>query len=217
MEPYDDGGTATLEPTEAMLIERLRDGDERAFETLVGRHGPSMLRLARTFCGSRAVAEEVVQETWMVVFTGIDRFEGRSSVSTWLLRILVNRAKTRGARERRMVPMSAFADADGRYDAVPVDRFVTDDVRGAGDWAPTPRVWDRPADRMVGLETRAMLRDAMEDLTDSQRAVVGLRDVEGLATDEVAELLDLTPGHVRVLLHRGRGKLCRALAEYVEA
>jgi RNA polymerase sigma-70 factor, ECF subfamily len=200
-----------------MLVEALREGDERAFEIVVDRHGASMLRLARTFCGSRAVAEEVVQETWMVVLTGIDRFEGRSSLSTWLLRILVNRAKSRGARERRMVPMSALADPDDESETVPADRFLTDDRRWPGHWASAPRPWNRPADRLLGLEAREVLRDAMGDLTDPQRVVVGLRDVEGFETDEVAELLDLTPGHVRVLLHRGRGKLRSALAEYVEA
>ena len=209
--------TATLAPTEARLVEALRDCDERAFETLVGRHGASMLRLARTFCGSWAVAEEVVQETWMVVLTGIDRFEGRSSLSTWLLRILVNRAKTRGARERSTFPLSALADADSKSESVPIDRFLTDDHRWAGQWAAAPRAWDRPADRLLALEAREALRDAMEHLTDPQQVVVGLHDVDGFETDEVAELLDLTPGHVRVLLHRGRGKLRHALAEYVAA
>jgi RNA polymerase sigma-70 factor, ECF subfamily len=208
--------TATLAlTTEEALVEALREGDERAFETLVDRHGASMLRLARTFCGSRAVAEEVVQETWMVVYTGIDRFEGRSSLSTWLLRILVNRAKTRGARERRMVPLSAFEDADQDTETLPADRFLANGTACAGQWAAAPRPWDRPSDRLLGLEAREVLRGAMEDLTQSQRVVVGLRDVDGLETDEVAEMLGTNPGHVRVLLHRGRAKLRDALEDYV--
>lgn len=209
--------SATLEITDDALLEGLREGDERAFEILVDRHGASMLRLARTFCGSRAVAEEVVQETWMAVFTGIDRFEGRSSLSTWLLRILVNRAKTRGVRERRMVPMSAFEEDDHEADTVPADRFLGDGETRAGHWAAPPRPWERPADRLLGLEARDVLRDAMGDLSEGQRAVVALRDVEGLETDEVAELLGLSTGHVRVLLHRGRAKLRDRLSEYVAA
>ena len=209
--------TATLEITEEALVEALRAGDERAFEILVDRHGASMLRLAQTFCASRAVAEEVVQETWMAVFTGIARFEGRSSLSTWLLRILVNRAKTRGVRERRMVPMSVFEEEDHETDVVPADRFLADDHAWAGHWSAPPRPWERPTERLLGLEARDVLRDAMEDLTAPQRTVVALRDVEGFETDEIADMLGLKTGHVRVLLHRGRAKLRERLGDYVAA
>jgi RNA polymerase sigma-70 factor (ECF subfamily) len=207
---------ATGERADARLVAALRAGDEAAFAALVDRYGPAMLRLARTFCATDAVAQEVVQESWMAVVTGIHRFEGRSSVATWLFRIVANRGRTRGTRERRTVPFSAFERSEGDEAAVPADRFLGADSEWPDHWATPPRPWQRPADRLLGLEAREQLRAAMAQLPETQRLVVALRDVEGLETEEVAEALDITTGNARVLLHRGRSKLRAALAGYVE-
>jgi RNA polymerase sigma-70 factor (ECF subfamily) len=209
--------STALELDDRALLAGLRAGDERAFAALIDRHGAAMLRLARSFCRSAAVAEEVVQETWMAVVAGVERFEERSSLATWLMRILVNRAKTRGARERRMVPLSAFEEPGEADAAVPADRFVRDGSPRAGQWARVPRPWDQPADRLLGLEAREVLRRALVSLPRQQRTVVALRDVEGFDTEEVAEMLGLTPGNVRVVLHRARARLRQALEDYVEA
>jgi len=197
---------------EHSLVQSLAAGDERAFNELVGRHHRSLVRLARNFVRSEAIADEVVQDTWCAVITGIQRFEGRSSLKTWIYSICVNKARTRGERERRMTPFSAFEVEDEDGHAIPVeDRFSPD-----GHWAAPPRPWEDPERRTVSLELRGELRSALADLPERQRLVVTLRDVEGLTSDEVCELLDLTPGNERVLLHRGRARLRDALAEAVE-
>ena len=210
--------TATLVPaTDAQLADALRAGDEAAFEVLIDRHGAAMLRLARSYCRSEAVAQEVVQETWLAVLTAVHRFEGRASLSTWLFQILSNRARTRGAREARTIPLSAFETPEAECGTVAADRFLADDHhRWPGHWAAPPCRWELPPDRLLSLEARGRLRAALEELPESQRLVVALRDVEGLDTDEVAETLELTPGNVRVLLHRGRAKLRQALEDYVD-
>src|SRR4051794_28336474 len=158
-----------MPPTELLsrkpsLLARLREGDERAFADLVHRHHAAMLRLARTFVPSDAVAEEVVQETWLAVLDRLDRFEGRSSLKTWIFRILVNRARTRGARERRTVPFAALAGSDP--DADPLEERLA----GA-------RPWDDPERRLCSLESRSALREALAALPPRQRVVVSLRDV----------------------------------------
>lgn len=159
---------------------------------------------------SSAVAEEVVQETWVAVLTGVERFEGRSSLKTWLFRILTNKAKTRGQRESRTLPFSAFA-ADGDEDAtaVPVERFA----RG-GAWATPPR--GVPEERLLAGETRARVRDAIATLPSNQRAVITLRDVEGLSAEEACNVLGVTETNQRVLLHRARAKVRAALERYLE-
>lgn len=184
------------------LLERLRAGDEAAFVTLVGRHHDSMLRLARTFVNSHAVAEEVVQETWLGVLRGIDRFEGRSSLRTWLLAILVNRARSAGVREARSVPAS-----DGAVAAVDASRF---DASGA--WSSPPEHWTEQVEQRIGAAAlREEILAALTQMPERQRAVVMLRDVDDLRSDEVCEILALTPANERVLLHRGRSRLRQAL------
>ncbi len=159
---------------------------------------------------SRAVAEEVVQETWLAVLTGVDRFEGRSSLKTWLFRILANKAKTRGQREARIVPFSALAvDGDEDQTAVPVERFA----RG-GAWATPPR--GVPEERLLAAETRARIAEAIAALPQNQRAVITLRDVEGLPAEEACNVLGLSETNQRVLLHRARAKVRAALERYLE-
>jgi len=189
------------------LLARLRDGDEAAFVTLVGRYQGSLLRVARTFVPNDAVAEEVVQDTWMGVVRGIDRFEGRSSFKTWLFRILVNRARTSGVREHRSVPL------DPTEPAVSPDRFD-----GNGAWAEPVAPWEDDADdRLVAASWSPALRAAVDDLPDRQRDVVVLRDVEGLSSADVCQVLGLSEGNQRVLLHRGRSRLRNVLESELRA
>jgi RNA polymerase sigma-70 factor, ECF subfamily len=185
---------------ERELVARLRAGDEQAFITLVSRHHASMVRLAGTFVPPGA-AEEVVQDTWMVVVRGIEHFEGRSSLQTWLMRILVNRARSTGPRERRATPV---ADPEG---AVDPGRF---DASGA--WASPPVPWVEQADdRLVAGAVGPALEAALRQLPTRQRRVVAMRDVDGLTSHEVCDVLDITEGNQRVLLHRGRSHLRAAL------
>ena len=192
------------------MLQRLRDGDEAAFVTLVNRHHDPMLRLARTFVHSHAVAEEVVQETWLGVLRGIDRFEGRSSLRTWLLAILVNRARTVGAREARSIPAS---DSPGFVAAVDASRFDS-----SGAWSSPPEAWvDDLEDRLGAQALREQILAALVQMPERQRAVVMLRDVDGLRGDEVCQVLDLSPANERVLLHRGRSRLRQALEDKIGA
>jgi RNA polymerase sigma-70 factor (ECF subfamily) len=156
------------------------------------------------------VAEEVAQETWVGVLNGLDRFEGRSSLKTWIFRILVNRAKTRGERESRSVPFSSLESGDGEPSVDP-DRFIE-----AGAWASPPRAWEgEPEDRLLAGEARAVIDRAIEQLPTAQRQVITLRDIEGLDADEVVAVLDITDGNQRVLLHRARSKVRQALEDYL--
>ena len=195
-----EGADADLE-----LLKRLQSGDEQAFITLVNRHHDSMLRLAKTFVHSHALAEEIVQDTWVGALRGIDRFEGRSSLRTWLLAILVNRARTTGVREARSVPV---ADTEPAVDA---SRF-----NSAGAWAAPPEQWvEDIEDRLGAAQLGGLIRSTLEQMPERQRAVVMLRDVDGLQSDEVCEVLDLTAANERVLLHRGRSRLRQALEDTV--
>ena len=183
------------------LLAALRAGDEQAFVALVRRHHSAMLRLATGYVPSAAIAEEVVQDTWLAVLRGISGFEGRSTLRTWLLRIVVNRARTAGLRERRTV---AVADPEP---AVDPSRF---DASGA--WASPPERWAQEAqDRLRAAAIAARLRSAMGELPARQREVVTLRDVEGLSSGEVCSVLDISEGNQRVLLHRGRSRLRQVL------
>ena len=203
------------------LVAALRAGDEAAFMALVDELGPSMLRLARQFTPSRAVAEEVVQETWLAVLNGLDRFEGRSSLKTWILRILVNRAKTRGTRERRTVPFAALAAAetDGDFAAVEPERFnPADSARAPGGWAaPLPRWETLPERAAESRETLAAARAAIDELPEMQRTVILLRDVEGWDGPQVSNALDISETNQRVLLHRARSKVRAALERHFAA
>lgn len=193
---------------EAALVEGLRAGDEEAFVTLVNRYHGMLLRLALAYVPSRAVAEEVLQETWQAVIENIDRFEGRSSLKTWIFRILANRARTRGERERRTVPFSSL-DAEGAEEsAVDPARFTAN-----GTWAVPPRRWDpqTPEKLVLRAETRETIEKAIETLPPMQRAVVTLRDVAGWSAEEVCNVLELSETNQRVLLHRARSRLRAAL------
>jgi RNA polymerase sigma-70 factor (ECF subfamily) len=197
---------------ERELLESLRRGDERAFATLVDRHGAAMHRHARLFVRDQGVAEEVVQEAWLAVVRGIERFRGRSSIRTWLFSIVANIARTRGAREARSVPFSAFADEGA---SVPPERFVGPGDRWEGHWATPPEAWGQPERELVSAETRALVAAAIADLPESQRQVISLRDVEGWSAEEVCNVLELSETNQRVLLHRARSKVRRALDEYL--
>jgi RNA polymerase sigma-70 factor (ECF subfamily) len=195
---------------EGDLITRLRAGDERAFELLVRRHHRTMLAVARQYVSTRAVAEEVVQEAWLGVIKGIDRFEGRSSLATWILRILVNIAKTRGAREARSVPYAALAGPD--EPAVEPERFRGPDDQYAGGWWAFPQDWTRlPEQALLQRETLKVVTDAIEALPALQRSVITLRDVQGCGPEDVCDLLDISDGNQRVLLHRARSRVRAAL------
>jgi len=197
---------------ERELLASLRAGDERAFATLVDRHGAAMLRVARLYVRDRAAAEEAVQEAWLGVLRGIERFEGRSSLRTWLLRIVANVARTKGLREARSVPFSALGD-DGP--SVPEERFRGPDDRWAGHWVSPPQDWGRPEQELLSAETRGQLAEAIDALPDAQRRVISLRDVQGWSADEVCNVLGLSETNQRVLLHRARTKVRAALDEYL--
>jgi RNA polymerase sigma-70 factor (ECF subfamily) len=203
--------------SDAGLVRALRAGDEAAFAELVDRYGASMLRLATMYVSSRAVAEEVVQEAWLAVLTGIDRFEERSSLKTWIFRILSNKAKTRAEREGRTVPFSSLGDPDPDEPAVDPDRFVDTGVPGRGPWATPPRALDRiPEERLLAREAKERIVAAIMALPPAQRAVITLRDVDGLSAEEACEVLGLSEGNQRVLLHRARSKVRTEFERYVE-
>jgi RNA polymerase sigma-70 factor, ECF subfamily len=193
------GGSAGGEGAdEAEIIRALRCGDEGAFARLVGEYHGALVRMAMLYVADRTAAEEVAQETWLAVLRGIDRFEGRSSLKTWIFRILTNRAQTRGQRESRTVPFAAL----------PQDRYP-------GGWVSFPRDWDAPEERLLGQEMQGYLRAAIEELPPAQRTVITLRDVRGLGSHEVCNILAISETNQRVLLHRARAKVRRELEGYL--
>jgi RNA polymerase sigma-70 factor (ECF subfamily) len=198
------------------LVERLRAGDEEAFMDLVVRWSPSLMRVARMYVPSNAVAEEVVQETWLAAISGLDRFEQRASLKTWLFHILANKAKSRGVRERRTVPFATLARSGDDEPSVPPDRFQQGGDTWPGHWATPPRPWEDPERRLQSLEARDRLRAAIGALPEVQQTVLTLRDVEGLDAEEVCSLLDLTDGNQRVILHRARARVRAELERYFE-
>jgi RNA polymerase sigma-70 factor (ECF subfamily) len=205
----------TLPREDAQLVDALRAGEEDAFRELARMHHASLLRVAQIYVPSRAVAEEVVQETWLAVLEGIDRFEGRSSLKTWIFRILANRAKTRAERERRTIPFSALQPDRVPEPALDPERFRdSEDGRWPGHWSTPPQPW--PEDKLLAAETREKLAQAIEGLPASQRAVISLRDLEGWSAEEVCNALDLSETNQRVLLHRARSKVRNALEEYLQ-
>ncbi|HUJ40397.1 MAG TPA: sigma-70 family RNA polymerase sigma factor [Candidatus Acidoferrales bacterium] len=210
----EQGSQGTGSADEARLLEGLRQGDEDAFLTLVKRYQPLLKRVARMYVRSDAVAEEVVQETWLGVFQGIERFEGRASLKTWVVRILMNRARSRGERESRMIPFSALVgdETGGSDPAVALERFQDAAGEYPGHWAaPLPRWGENPEQWVCSLETLEYLRGAIQGLPNAQRMVVTLRDEQEWTAEEVCEALGITEANQRVLLHRGRSKLRRAL------
>jgi RNA polymerase sigma-70 factor (ECF subfamily) len=201
---------------EAQLIEALRKGDEEAFRELVREYQPSLVRVARIYVPTQAAAEDVAAETWLGVLKGLDRFEGRSSLRTWIFRILTNIAKTRAVRDGRTLPFSALQEP-GRVPeaAVDADRFLDPEhPRWPGHWAVKPEAW--PEDALLAGETRERLAEAIEALPATQRAVISLRDIEGWSSEEVRNALDLSETNQRVLLHRARSKVRAALESYLK-
>jgi RNA polymerase sigma-70 factor (ECF subfamily) len=202
------------------LVEALRRGDEQAFATLVDTHQASLRRVARLYLDNSAVVDEVVQDTWLGVIQGLWAFEGRSSLKTWIFRILVNRARTRAVRERRTVPFASLGsgDLEDAEAAVNPDRFLpADHPTDPGHWAWASRdLESSPERRLEAQETGGRLRAAIEALPSNQRLALCLRDVEGWSSDEVCNALGLRETNLRVLLHRARTKVRAALAPYLE-
>jgi RNA polymerase sigma-70 factor (ECF subfamily) len=214
-----DSTDPAVSADEAALVAALRRGDEAAFVRLVEALHGSMLRVAMIHVGDRSTAEEVVQDAWLGVLRQLDRFEGRSSLKTWVLRIVSNRAKTRAVRERRTVPFSALPGGDLQADepAVDPDRFLPAGHRWAGHWASPPASWrEVPEDLLLSQETLTEVDRAIATLPAAQRAVLVLRDVEGLTAAEACQLLGLTEGNQRVLLHRARSKVRATLEPYLD-
>ena len=207
-------GVAEAE-ADASLVEALRAGDEEAFRELVREYQPSLVRVARIYVSNQTTAEEVAQETWLGVLKGLDRFEGRSSLRTWIFRILTNIAKTRAKRDGRTLPFSALDPGRVPEAAVDADRFLDPEhARWPGHWAVPPDTW--PEDALLATETRERLEEAIEALPASQRAVISLRDIEGWSSEEVRNALDLSETNQRVLLHRARSKVRAALESYLQ-
>jgi RNA polymerase sigma-70 factor, ECF subfamily len=204
---------STLELRE---LDALRSGDEEAFMAVVRRHQAAMVRVAQIYVSRRDVAEEVVQEAWVGVLRGLDRFEGRSTFKTWLFRIVTNLAKTRAVREGRTIPFSALRTPEGVPEpAVEPERFrPPGDPSWPGHWATKPSEW--PEGRLLETESLARIREAIDALPASQRAVISLRDIEGWSAEEVCNALELSETNQRVLLHRARSKVRRALEHYLD-
>ncbi len=201
------------------LIEQLRSGNEAAFVALIDRYATAMLRLAMVYVTAGAVAEEVVQETWLAVLEGLNRFEGRSSLKTWMFRILTNCAKTRAQREGRSIPLSSLSDMDTDYPeyAVDPDRFLPADHQWSGHWVSFPANWeDMPEDRTLSQEIRACIDRAIEALPPNQRQVITLRDIEAWKAEETCAFLSISEVNQRVLLHRARSKVRGVLEKYFE-
>ena len=200
-----------------VLVAALRARDEDAFAWLLDRYSGSLRRLARAHVSNDAAADEVVSEAWLAVITGIDRFEQRSSLKTWIFRILMNIARTRGTRDKRSVPFSSLGPEDDDGPTIAADRFQGPDGRYPGHWSAFPTRWhDQPEIRSVAHETLGVVRDALDMLPPAQQEVVRLRDLEGWTSFEVCNALGLTETNQRVLLHRGRAKLRAALERYFD-
>ena len=195
---------------EAELVTALRSGVENAFAQLVDTHGAAMLRVVRLYVREEAVAQEVVQDAWLAFLRGLDRFEQRSSLRTWLFSILVNIAKTRAVREHRTVPFSSLGPAQ-EGPSLPPESFGGPEDDWPGHWSQPPKEWDTPLQSVLAREARQTIAAAIEQLPDMQRAVVSLRDVEGWSSEEVCNVLGLSETNQRVLLHRARTRLREAL------
>jgi RNA polymerase sigma-70 factor (ECF subfamily) len=202
------------------LIAGLRAGDEAAFTRVVEEWSPMLLRLANAHVPSRAVAEEVVQDTWLAVLDGIERFEGRSSLRTWVISILLNKARTKGERERRILPFSLLRrrEEEGRDEpAVTPDRFQGRRGEDPGAWARPPAEWSSPEVKLASDAAREAMLAAIAGLPPRQRDVITMRDLLGLSSEEVRNALDVTETNQRVLLHRARSKVRSALEAHFEA
>ncbi|MFN8484287.1 MAG: sigma-70 family RNA polymerase sigma factor [Anaerolineae bacterium] len=210
--------STTTSPEEMALVLALRRGDEAAFVTLVERYHAALVHVALPYVSDRTTAEEVAQETWLGVLQGLDRFEGRSSLKTWIFRILLNTAKTRGVRERRSIPFSSFEHPDDTADEPSVDpsRFLpADHPKWPHHWAIAPDSWADLDDVLASRIMREYVERAIEALAPAQREVITLRDIEGWTSEEVCQALGISEGNQRVLLHRARSKVRQAMADYL--
>jgi RNA polymerase sigma-70 factor (ECF subfamily) len=206
--------SSALELDDAAVLDALRRGDERVFAELVGRWSSVMLRMALAHIDNRAIAEEVVQDAWLTVLRSIDRFEGRSALRTWVIGIVVNIARSRARAERRTVALDA-ADAEPSVERA---RFLPlEHPRWPRHWAVEPLPWPTPEENMLAVETRRVILDAIATLPPSQREVVVLRDLEGLSSRDVCNVVGVTDTHQRVLLHRARSRVRKAIEQYLGA
>ena len=201
---------------ERELVARLRAGDEAAFAQLVDEWSPVMLHVARRYVANTQAAEDVVQEAWLGVIKGLPRFEGRSTLRSWTFSIVINRAKTRRARDFRLVPSATMTAPEPDGPVVDPARFQGPDGRYPGHWtsAGAPRPWEEPEGRALGREIGEVINRALDDLPARQRLVVQMRDVQGMSSDEACAALQLSQQNQRVLLHRGRSALRAALERY---
>jgi RNA polymerase sigma-70 factor (ECF subfamily) len=207
-------------PADLELLAALRCRDEAAFAKLVGQHHSALLRVARIYVSDRSVAEEVVQETWLGVLRGLDNFEGRCSLKTWIFQILINRARTRGQREARSIPFSALAghDAEGADPVVDPSRFAGSDSEYPDHWLTGPQRWDMtPEQLLLSQECRAYIEQAIAELPPFQRQVITLRDVQGWGSAEICNVLQISESNCRVLLHRARSRVRQAMENYLGA
>ena len=211
--------TSAASPTDELeLVLALRAGDEDAFTDLVNRYQAQMVKIALAYVPSHAIAEEVVQEAWLGVLNGIGRFEQRSQLKTWIMRIVMNRAKRRGAQEARTIPISAIRDEGAdRGPSVEPDRFRGQSDQWPGHWLVAPAGWSGiPEDRLLSKETLAHVGKALEALPESQREVITLRDVLGYSSAEVCNVLAISETNQRVLLHRARSRVRAAVERYLQ-
>jgi RNA polymerase sigma-70 factor (ECF subfamily) len=206
-------------PPDAELVVGLRDGVETTFALLLDAWSPGMLRTARAYVSSAEAAEDVVQETWLAVIRGIDRFEGRSSLRTWVYRILINTAKTHGVKDSRTIAWSALSGADDAGPTVDPSHFQGPGEPYPGHWRQFPDAWpaSSPETEVMWREARAMVEAVLADLPHRQRVVITLRDVQGYTAEEVCSILDITAGNQRILLHRARAVVRRRLEDYFSA
>ena len=202
---------------ELTLVNLLRQRDERAFTQLVEKYHSSLVRLARLFVQDDAAAEELSQETWIAVLQGVDQFEGRSSLKTWIFTILSNKAKTRSRRENRSLTFSDFEGDDFDSPTVPPERFKDDSAgKSAGHWAVGPASWEAiPEDVLLSGETMALIRQTVDELPENLRAVITLRDIEEFSTQEICNILEISETNQRVLLHRARARVRAAVEDYL--
>jgi RNA polymerase sigma-70 factor, ECF subfamily len=217
--PASDVNVGAAREDDLRLVEALRRGDEAAFMRLVDCYHGAMLRLAQVYVPERAVAEEVVQETWLAVLQSLARFEGRAALKTWIFRIVVNMAKTRAQREGRSVPFSSLPEMEREADEplVDVGWFRPADAQERlGMWVSLPQSWEHlPEAQLLSRETREHIREAITALPPHQRGVITLRDVEGWSSEETCAFLGISEANQRVLLHRARTRVRRALEHYL--
>jgi RNA polymerase sigma-70 factor (ECF subfamily) len=201
---------------DADLLDRLRAGDAVSLAALVDEWSPVMLRVAERYVRDRQAAEDVVQDAWLGVMTGVARFEGRSSLRSWAFAILINQAKTRRVRDARVVASSVLTGVEPAGPTVDPARFQGPDGAYPGHWTSVgaPRPWEQPESRALGREVGEVIARALDELPERQRLVVEMRDVEGMSAEEACAALQLSPENQRVLLHRGRASVRRALEEY---